>query len=652
MRTKVTLVLVFLNVALFFFIFYFERSWRTERVAMEVRRRVLGSEAADIRALDVAAVAPGISFSLERRGDVWFVAKPFEWPANPHAVSRVINDLQFLEHETSFSVRDVEKNGQSLADYGLDRPKLVITLISGGPDTTGAPAVKTVLRIGATTKVGERLYLLSPDGARIHVVGRELADSLSLPLAQMRADSLLTIPVFEARSLSLQTAPSAGVRVLVQRDGSRWSFETPIAGRASKDAVELAINGLDALRVKSFVTANLPVPPPKDAPTLSMSIEGNNRRETFFLGQEVPSAAGSGGDRDYYAQLERPAAIFTVSVPSRLVDTLRNAQESLRDRHVLDFDPSAVTVITLRAPNQPDLTLQRLESGASAKANASQAGEAGWQIVMRGESAQGPSILPADRAAVQQLIDQLALLSAEQFKSDAPQVSDLENWGFNRPEREVILTMQPPPAGSRPAGAGSQLVLQIGRATQRDAYVYARLANALSVYAVNPDILRQTPVAPLSWRDRLLSSLPESAKITALKLTDLSASKTIFEWAAGSASPDSRQPAAQALVQQLRTLRAKRFTREGFSEQPLAGGDERIWKFRLEETVALPGGAGGEQTSVHTLWLTERRGGGEQIGGSAEFGTEFELEQPFIDALWALTYGARDPGPVPASKTP
>ena len=31
MRTKVTLVLLFLNVVLFFFIFHFERDWRTER---------------------------------------------------------------------------------------------------------------------------------------------------------------------------------------------------------------------------------------------------------------------------------------------------------------------------------------------------------------------------------------------------------------------------------------------------------------------------------------------------------------------------------------------------------------------------------------------------------------------------------------------
>jgi uncharacterized protein YpmS len=58
MRTKVTLVLIFLNVALFFFIFKFERSWRTERASLEARRRVLGAEAAGIQSLEISSTNP------------------------------------------------------------------------------------------------------------------------------------------------------------------------------------------------------------------------------------------------------------------------------------------------------------------------------------------------------------------------------------------------------------------------------------------------------------------------------------------------------------------------------------------------------------------------------------------------------------------
>ena len=66
--------------------------------------------------------------------------------------------------------------------------------------------------IGDTTKVGNRLYVLSPDGKRIHVVGRSLADSLGLTVSQLQADTIFNIPLFEVRSFNLQTGAPANLR--------------------------------------------------------------------------------------------------------------------------------------------------------------------------------------------------------------------------------------------------------------------------------------------------------------------------------------------------------------------------------------------------------------------------------------------------------
>ncbi|HYP15753.1 MAG TPA: DUF4340 domain-containing protein [Opitutus sp.] len=327
MRTKVTLVLVFLNVALFFFIFRFERRWRTEDNWKESRRRVLGAEAADIRSIEVAGA--GRELKLQKRGDTWLITQPVEWPANPTAVSRIVNELQFLEHETSFLVRDLTKNGQSLADYGLDEPKLTVTF------TSGENAATTRLRLGDTTKDGIRLYLLSSDGERIHVVNQSLARSLALTFDELHADTLFTVQIFEARSLNLQTPPPASLRIRLRRDGNRWTFESPISARASKNAVELAINGLNALRVRSFVNEDLPATLPSARPSLRISLEGNNRRDTLILGDALgstarPTGAATVPDVEYYAQLEGRSALFTVAVPAELKETLDRAQEKLR----------------------------------------------------------------------------------------------------------------------------------------------------------------------------------------------------------------------------------------------------------------------------------------------------------------------------------
>lgn len=643
MRTKVTLVLLLLNVALFFFIFRFERRWRIEESWKEARRRVLGAEAADIRSLEITSANRDLA--LARRGDTWFVTKPLEWPANPSAVDRIIKELQLLDHETSFFVRDLAKNGQSLADYGLDQPRLTVTFASGEPGS-GTPTRTTTLRLGDLTKDGIRLYVLSPDGERIHVVSQSLARTLAMTFEEVHAETVFTIPVFEARSLNLQTAPPASLRIRLRRDGSRWNFEAPINARASKTKTELAINDLNALRVKSFVTENRPATLPTDKPTLRITLEGNNRRETLILGDALGTTAIPQGptkvpDVEYYAQLDGRGALFTVAIKDDLRKTLDQAQVELRETRLLDFEPRAVTAITLAAPNQPQLTLQRLESGTQPTDSSA------WQIVVRASGAQGPQTLPADAAAVNRLLEQLSLLAATGFQSDAPRDAEFEAWGFNRPEREVTLTVPGTPA----------VTLQIGQPARRDGPAYAKLAEDVSVYAVDPEILRETPVAVRAWRERLLRDLPAGARITALQLTDLADKHVILDTAVDTnGQPAATVPVPDAvpkILAGLRQLRAQEFVLDQFVDRVVAAGEERPWRYQLTATITLTGGAG-EQTSTTTLFLTPRLGGGRQLAGSPanEFNAVFEIEQPLLDALWQLTEGPRDPGPTPPAAPP
>jgi hypothetical protein len=626
-RTKVTLVLVFLNVALFFFIFKFERAWRTEAQLLEARRRVLGPEAADIRTLEVAG-----AFRLERRADGWWLTSPLEWPANPHAVASIINDLKLLEHVTSFPTKDLGRNNNpTLADYGLDKPRLTVAFTSGDDPR------RIELRLGTATKVDDNLYLLSPDGATIHVVRRALAESLALPLAQLRADALFTVPVFEARSLTLRAgAGGAPVRVRKEEASGRWSFDTPIIARASKLALDVTIGELNGLHAATFNPATPPAALPSAAPTLSITLEGRDRRETLYLGEPLgptalPAGAATAPDVEYYAQLKDRVALFTVALPAKLLERLRNAQESLREKQFFEFDRTAVTAVTLAAPNPPPLTLQRLEAAANTT-------EPAWQIVRRGDAATaGPQTLPADRAAVKRLLDQLAALAAKKFQSDAPAAADLENWGFNRPERTVALTL---------AGNPAPLELQLG--TDAAGNVYARVGpGGSSIYAVEAAILRELPVQPRAWRDRLVRELPAAARITALKLTDLASNQLVLDLAFDAdgklQTPVADPKPVETLVAQLRTLRAKSFVQDGFTERVTLAGEERPWRFQLDATVSLPGGAGAAQTNVSTLYFSDRGGGAQQLAGAKDAEAVFEIEQPLLDALWALTY--RDPGP-------
>ena len=652
MRTKVTLVLLFLNVVLFYYISHFEKPINDGKHG----KSVYGSEVASIVSFE-RKERGGVTVLLEKekQGENWKLTKPYEWPANPNAIAGIISDLQHLDHETSFPVVDVLKNGRSLADYGLADPILTFTFKSGG---------KTYeTKVGDTTKVGNRLYLLSPDGTQIHVVGSSLIDSIGLSLDRLRSESIFSIPVFEVRSLSIQNAS----KVRLRREGPRWTFETPILTRANKNAVETTINALNGLQVQKFLEPREAADPAVTGLTstdlIRITLEGNARRETLLVGNPVvnpasvarPETESTPHPTLYYAKIEDKTAVFTTALPSKLLESIRHAQEDLRDAHILEFERHNVTAITL-ATGQSEVNLQRLEPVSGTEA---------WQIIARGVAAQAPQPLAADTAVVTNLLQQLESFAAKKYLTDTPSDADLENYGFNRPEREITLNLSN--GGGPNFSDPSTLSLKIGVKPEEHGVAYARLSNALFVYQVDPSIMEFTPVDSRYFRQRLLSELKEGTRITGLNLTEIGNPVPLFarqlhegdtwETALGT-EPENRQKALTALLAQLRMLRAQRFVAESFNpDHAESNGTVQPWKYRLEITLALTGGnAAVAQSSSTVLWLTERLGGTTQLAGTTEFGVNgvtFSLTQEMLDPLFTLTYGEKhDPGPPKADPVP
>jgi len=683
-RSKFTLLLLALNLALFGYLVVTER-WVTPDKVEENRKRVLGPEAADLAEIEIATrVAPAspsatpppdsvIRLKRDPKSGAWLLAAPLEWPANDFAVRLILNQLQFLENETGFLVSDLDRNGQTLADYGLAEPRIVVTCTPAAPKPAeGAPAQPApkpfVLKIGATAAVGDRLYILSPDERRIHVANprasENLLSALTLDLARLRSDQLFTIPVFEARALTLQSGAANSARTRLRREQSRWTFEAPITARAAKTPVELAVNDLNALRVARFLPADSA--PSFEAaglatPRLRVTLEGNARRETLLLGAPVATPAAPGGTPspasasaapdaeapvELYARLEwgvvstpadtkRPV-LFTVQVPAGLLQTLEQAQTALRDKRVLDLDPARVTALSLAAPGFPELRIQKLDSNASAPA---------WQIAAPAAGAP----LRADPRLVERLLQRLQLLEAvsprpaavpppSPFVSDAPSAADLERLGFNRPERVVTLQLAAPASTSGgPAPAASELVLELAQPVVAGPELYARVAGQPFIYSVPPDTLEQIPVAPLVFRDRALARLPDATRITRLVIRRASTPEAphLLDFSPGAEAPPA--PVA-ALLAGLRELRAQSIDRETYPATVPVDGVEKPWAYTLEATLDPAPAAGPLRLS-----LAERGGGATQLAGSEALGLVFTLEQPVLDALWQLLYRAPKP---------
>ncbi|MCC5025446.1 MAG: DUF4340 domain-containing protein [Candidatus Synoicihabitans palmerolidicus] len=662
MRTKVTLILVFINIALFFFIFGFERKGRTEEFALDARSRVLGPETANIQTLSITGPSLVAPITLHRTGVSWQIMSPYEWPANPFAMSRILSELQFLEHETSFPVYNLSATDISLADYGLAEPTLSVSF-SSAADTSSESAPITTLAIGKKTEIGNRLYVLSPDGKRIHVVSQSLSNALALDLNQLRAAKCFTIPVYQIRALNIQNASPANIRVRLRREGNRWSFESPIVTRASTTATETALTSLISLQTSNFIGSPATEPDivavaGTNTPGLRITLESTNRRETLLIGNPIgetaiPSDTAVLPDHKFYARMEDRDAIFTIILPHALNTKLRNAQRELRDPLVLDLANRVVDTVTLSAPGRGEVVLQKLESTLGETEGTLPT----WQIVQRDST--GTVRQPADRDVVEgQLLRDLTQLRATTFERDVPTKAELETWGLTSPDRTISLSFEPE-VGTNIGAGEATLLIGTDQAGDR---AFAKLQRQTFVYGIDRAVLAAIPVDPLHYRQRVLRDLPEGARLIGITLRDLNTSPSTLiyshelaaneTWADVFAhSPIAQRSALADLRQSLRILKAQRFIQDQFTDTVIVNGETRGWRFRLDAKLSLTGDSD-EQIVDSTLFIADRDGGDLQLVGTSEFNVIYEAPQPFIDAIWTLSYAPRDPGPIEFTTPP
>lgn len=603
MRFKLTILLLLLNAALLLTLFYMDKSADSARAFAQNSSLVLkpGSiEKADSLELD----GPGAPahWLVTRTGTDWRMSRPQQWPVNAYAVRNMLDQLRFLRMETRFPVEDIKSTGMTLADYGLDNPSVVLKI--------GAEGRETLLRIGTPTKVGARLYVLSPDGKNVYVTSRDVLRALLVSLNDLRDPRIFNIPSFTATSLSMQRAD--GARVRLTKLGIGWEFESPIRVDADGMAVDSLLAEMENLKVKDFVAADTAAQGLL-APRLRIGLESSDNRQSLLIGSD----AGNGA---VYAKLENSPEVFTLD--ASIMDRFQKAQEDLRERHFSRLNKQALGEIRVSMAGRT-ATLQKLETGE-------------WQVV-RQNSAQGIQTWKADPVVVKDLIDGVNDLYAIRFVSDAPSEADLDTYGLKNPQLQVAFQT-----------AKASTVLYIGAREEKFGGVYVKTASDPFVYEVALNVLEKLNPAALHYRARELESLPPAARISSLTLTRLADNAKIValsapdgDWdkAIAAAAKDADQSALYAdLLDYAKNGRAETFIADTFMES-VTMGDGRVanWAWKLDADVDLPSGTTQTARRTITYLFADRTGGTTQFGASRALGLTFTLPQKLIDTLHKLT---------------
>ncbi len=637
MRTKITLLLLILVCGFLSYIIFFEKDYNTDPRISDARGLILSPEIAEIDYLKIESSRLPTTPILKKTAKGWELVSPVNWPANFFAVNRILAQLQFLEKENSFLVDQLNESDQTLADFGLDPADLTLTY--------GQKGEVNQIKIGHPTATGNRLYILSPDKLRIHVVSLSLLESLSVRIEELRSNDIFETPVFEIHSWNLQLREAGNLRVRLARKEGNWLFETPISARANKPAVETLLNQITDLNIDTFVkdeSSDLDLLGLLN-PSMRITLEGNGTRESVLIGDQVPDQENN---TLYYAKKENQSTIFTVYID--FLNTLESAQIGLRDRRLFSGIEENVQSITLAKPGSGSVLLQKLENGT-------------WQVGSRGAD-QSLQTMPGDVTIITNFLRKLLWLDALPdigFVSDAPSAADLEKYGLELPLWRVdVSSKKQSPDAQETEEESDEIDLLLesiafglfeGVGTN---HVYAKMSHSPSVYLLDSSILRDLRTTPNHYRNRLLPGIPEGAKINTFKITNLQDEEDILSiqttaeetsWENELAKLDeAQQKAIINLRQSLETFEAKTFLHNEFTASIDFAGKTQPWSFLLEASITPPGGDG-TQTIPFSLHLSETAGGTTLLAGSAELNLIFETEQNFLDAFTTIVSQRPEP---------
>lgn len=282
--------------------------------------KILTINEADINRIAIKKSTGEITLAKDSAGK-WQIVTPQALPADDSAASGLASTLSDLSSE-----RLVEDQAGDLARYGLNQPKLQVTVSSKNKNQT--------LLIGDDTPTSSGAYAKLDGDPRVFTVATSTKTSLDKSLNDLRDKRLLPV---DSDKISQVELIGKQEDIAFGRDKDRWQIVKPKPLRADGSAVDELVNKLsdasmelgsddDAKKTASAFASGAPVATAKvttDSGTQELQVRKNKT--------------------DYYAKSSAVAGVYKVA--SDLGEALDKKLDDFRDKNLFDFgytDPDKI----------------------------------------------------------------------------------------------------------------------------------------------------------------------------------------------------------------------------------------------------------------------------------------------------------------------
>ncbi|MCD4699315.1 MAG: DUF4340 domain-containing protein, partial [Phycisphaerae bacterium] len=232
------------------------------------------------------------NYRLVKTGDKWSIDSPIRARANQEKVQDLLRAVSDI-HAGNF----IDDNPKDLAPYGLDKPRMVVTveLLPPSPAPATTPATQPgqkgeAISIAFGTRTDKNVFAKLADKPWVFVVAESDLKDLQPKLSDLRDKSVMDAAGREITKVEISL--SVGGSSTLEKTDGKWRMLSPFAGDCENSTVHNLLMTLQNLKADEFqdnptALAAFGLEPPQGKITLHFS--DSDRKNTLLLGGKSDS---------------------------------------------------------------------------------------------------------------------------------------------------------------------------------------------------------------------------------------------------------------------------------------------------------------------------------------------------------------------------
>ncbi|MGQ3684799.1 MAG: DUF4340 domain-containing protein [Candidatus Loosdrechtia sp.] len=417
MKLKTTIILLFVAIIGISYVFLYEKEQMPHEEWEKLQKKVIPDFKASLVTKIELNNEWGRIFLEKDENNFWYIVEPKRLRADNSEINSILSEFEYMNKVGAF--KQEGSKPFDLEDYGLDAPKVSITMYTNIPakrdkiQITG-PKDKYTVFVGQKLAAGDNVYIKLDTNDEVVVVPGTLKDKINKHILELRSKWVFSFDKDAVDGLQIKTDE---FNIVCSKKGIFWRIDDPVKDLADLEKIKDMLGKFKNLQIER--TDFLPEEEEEnlakyglETPRYTVTIKEKDITQSVVFGYSL--------DNKVYAKRTDEPTIFLLK-DAILID-LSKKPNGLRDRKVVRFDSIGTYGIN------------KLEiKTASDVITIEKSLDLDWIITK-------PINIYADQDTVKNFIEKIKTLEIEDFISDKP--VDLAMYGLKEPVFEISVTKE------------------------------------------------------------------------------------------------------------------------------------------------------------------------------------------------------------------